>query len=82
MFKSDFQTAEDVRELNAQEMNLQKQNALKPAVRAGSAAAGTDVKKMLRAILRDEAGRKAAIAFTEILGEPVCKRRQGMNRCR
>ena len=47
MFKSDFQTAEDVRELNAQEMNVQKQNALKPEVRASSAAAGTDVKKML-----------------------------------
>ncbi len=50
--------------------------------RVQPAAKNTDVKTALRAILRDETGRKAAIAFTEILGEPVCRRRQGMNRCR
>ncbi len=46
------------------------------------AAKNTDVKTALRTILRDETGRKAAIAFTEILGEPICRRRPGMNRYR
>lgn len=50
--------------------------------KARPAAQNTDVKTALRTILRDETGRKAAIAFTEILGEPVCRRRQGMNRYR
>jgi hypothetical protein len=55
---------------------LQKLERVQPA------AQNTDVKTVLRTILRDETGRKAAIAFTEILGEPVCRRRQGMNRYR
>ena len=62
-----------------QEQILRKLQQLE---KARPAAQNTDVKTALRTILRDETGRKAAIAFTEILGEPVCRRRQGMNRYR